>query len=101
MDGNDISTEAEESPLLETAARERLMKRQQATKRLSGCCGDLLSVENSNSTVTTCSFKWCAQVANKSIYQSISYLQSHPKYVIIFINFCGYRTHLQLLNEAM
>jgi hypothetical protein len=33
--------EAEEFPLLEAVARERLMKTQQAGKRLSGCCGDL------------------------------------------------------------
>jgi hypothetical protein len=30
-------SEAEESPLLEALARERLMKTQQAGKRLSGC----------------------------------------------------------------
>jgi hypothetical protein len=28
-------------PLLEAVARERLMKTQQAEKRISGCCGDL------------------------------------------------------------
>jgi hypothetical protein len=33
--------EAEEFLLLETVARERLMKTQQDGKRLSGCCGDL------------------------------------------------------------
>jgi hypothetical protein len=33
--------EAEESPLLEAAAKERLMKTQQAGKMLSGCYGDL------------------------------------------------------------
>jgi hypothetical protein len=33
--------EAEEPPLIEVVARERLMKKQQARKRLSGCCGDL------------------------------------------------------------
>jgi hypothetical protein len=32
--------EAEESPLLEAVARERLLKTHQAGK-LSGCCGDL------------------------------------------------------------
>jgi hypothetical protein len=41
MDSNDISTEAEEFPLSETVARERLMKRQQAGKRLSRYSGDL------------------------------------------------------------
>jgi hypothetical protein len=33
--------EAEESPLLEAVARERLLKTQQAGERLSGCCDDL------------------------------------------------------------
>jgi hypothetical protein len=33
--------EAEESSLLESVARERLMKTQQAAKRLSGCRGDV------------------------------------------------------------
>jgi hypothetical protein len=33
--------EAEESPLLEAVARERLLKVQQAGKKLSGCYGDL------------------------------------------------------------
>jgi hypothetical protein len=33
--------EDKESPLLEAVARERLMKTQQAGKRLSGCCGNL------------------------------------------------------------
>jgi hypothetical protein len=40
-DSNDVSAGAEESPLLEAVARERLLKTQQARKRLSGCCGDL------------------------------------------------------------
>jgi hypothetical protein len=33
--------EAEEPPLLEAVAKERLMKTQQAGKWLIGCCGDL------------------------------------------------------------
>jgi hypothetical protein len=33
--------EAEEAPLLEAVARERLTKTQEAAERLSGCCGDL------------------------------------------------------------
>jgi hypothetical protein len=37
---NDVGSGAEESPLLEAVARERL-KTQQAGKRLSGCCGYL------------------------------------------------------------
>jgi hypothetical protein len=36
-----LAREAEESPLLETAARERLMKIQQAGERLSGCYDNL------------------------------------------------------------
>jgi hypothetical protein len=36
-----VSTEAEKPPLLEAVVRERLMKTQQAGKRLSGCCGNL------------------------------------------------------------
>jgi hypothetical protein len=40
-ESNDVSTETEESPLLEAAAAERLVKKYQAVKTLSGCCGDL------------------------------------------------------------
>jgi hypothetical protein len=40
-DSNDVSTDAEESPLLRAVARERMFKTQQAGKRLSACCGDL------------------------------------------------------------
>jgi hypothetical protein len=36
-----VTTEAEESPLLEAVAKEQLLKTQQAGKMLSGCCGDL------------------------------------------------------------
>jgi hypothetical protein len=63
--------EAEESALLEAVDRERLLKTQQAGKRLSGCCGDLRSVEISDSVVITCSSDWCIQVVNKSNIQSI------------------------------
>jgi hypothetical protein len=35
-DSNDVSTEVEESPLLEAVARERLMKAEQAGRRLRG-----------------------------------------------------------------
>jgi hypothetical protein len=38
---NEVSAEAEESPLLEAITKERLVKTQQASKRISGCCGDL------------------------------------------------------------
>jgi hypothetical protein len=34
--GEDVSAEAEESPLLEVVAKERLMKKQQAGKGLAG-----------------------------------------------------------------
>jgi hypothetical protein len=50
--------EAEESPLLEAVARERLVKTQQAGERLSEYCGDLRSVEISDSAVITCSYEW-------------------------------------------
>jgi hypothetical protein len=40
-DSKDVNREAEEFPLLEVVARERLVKTQQVGKRLSGCCGDL------------------------------------------------------------
>jgi hypothetical protein len=50
--------EAEESPLLEAVARERLVKTA-GWKRLSRCCGDLWSVEISDSAVITCSSEWC------------------------------------------
>jgi hypothetical protein len=51
--------EAEESPLLEAVARERLLKTQQAGNRLSGCCGDLKNVEIRDGAVITCSSEWC------------------------------------------
>jgi hypothetical protein len=50
--------EAEESPLIEVVARERLIKTRQSGKRLSGCCGDLQSVEINDSAVITCSSEW-------------------------------------------
>jgi hypothetical protein len=64
-----VSTEAEESPLLEAVARERLVKIA-GCKRFSGCCGDLLIVEISDSAVITCSSESCCKVVNKSIHQS-------------------------------
>jgi hypothetical protein len=48
---------AEKSPPLEAVARERLMT-QQAGKSLSGCCGDFLSLEISDSAVITCNSEW-------------------------------------------
>jgi hypothetical protein len=53
-DGFDKRTwarEAEESPLLEAAARERVVKSQQAARRLSWCCGFLWSVQLSDNAV--------------------------------------------------
>jgi hypothetical protein len=39
--GRNGAQEAEESPLIEAVARERLMAGTAGWKRLSGCCGDL------------------------------------------------------------
>jgi hypothetical protein len=47
--------EAEEYQLLKAVARERLVKTRQAGKGLSGYCGDLQSVEISDSDVIACS----------------------------------------------
>jgi hypothetical protein len=52
-ESNDVSTKAEEYPLLEAVAWERLMKKQQAGKRLSGCCGDFSIVEMSGGAAIT------------------------------------------------
>jgi hypothetical protein len=46
-------SEAEESPLLEAASRERLVKTQQAGKG-SGYCGDLSIVEISDGAIIVC-----------------------------------------------
>jgi hypothetical protein len=68
------ASEAEESQLLEAISRERLMKTQQAGKRLSGCRGYFQSVEISDSPVITCSselrYKWSINQFNNphSIY---------------------------------
>jgi hypothetical protein len=51
--------EAEGSPLLEAVTRERLVKTQPARKRLSGCCGDLWTVEISDGAVIACSSESC------------------------------------------
>jgi hypothetical protein len=48
-----LAYEAEESPLLETVAREWLVKTQQAGKGLAG------AVEISHSAVIACSSEWC------------------------------------------
>jgi hypothetical protein len=49
---------AEKSPLLLAVTRQRLLKKLQAGKRLSGSCCDLYSVELSDSAVITCSSEW-------------------------------------------
>jgi hypothetical protein len=48
---------AEESPLLEAVARERLVKT--GWKRPRGCCCDLLIVEISDGVVSACSSESC------------------------------------------
>jgi hypothetical protein len=57
--------EADKSPLLETVARERPVKTQQAVKGLA------VAVEISGGAVIACSSESCVQVVNKSNYQSI------------------------------
>jgi hypothetical protein len=39
-DSSDSAWEVAESPLLETVAKEQLLKTQQIVKGLSGCCGE-------------------------------------------------------------
>jgi hypothetical protein len=51
--------EAEESQLLESVARKRLLKTQQAGKKLNGCYGDPWIVEISSGAEITCSSEWC------------------------------------------
>jgi hypothetical protein len=51
--------EAEEFPLLEAVARERLVKTEQAGKGLSGCYGDLWIVEISSGAAIACSSESC------------------------------------------
>jgi hypothetical protein len=46
---------AEKSPLLEAVTRKRMVKTQQAEKRLRVCCGDLLIVESMGGAVIACS----------------------------------------------
>jgi hypothetical protein len=52
-------SESEDSPVLESITRERMMKIQQAVKRFSGCCVDLCIVEISGDAVIACSSEWC------------------------------------------
>jgi hypothetical protein len=57
--GRTSEREAEESPLIEVVARERLVKTEQAEKRLSGSCDDFLIVEISGGAVIACSSESC------------------------------------------
>jgi hypothetical protein len=66
--------EAEDSPLLQAVVRERLVKTQQAGKRLSGCCGDLAIVEIRGGAA--CSSELYVKVVNKLIHKSKPRLQS-------------------------
>jgi hypothetical protein len=52
-DSNDVSTEAEQSPLLEAVASKRLVKTLQAGEDFA--CSDPCSVEISDSAVIACS----------------------------------------------
>jgi hypothetical protein len=56
-DSNDVSTEAEESPLLRADTKQRLMKILQAGEDLAS--SDLSRAEISNSFIVICSFGWC------------------------------------------
>jgi hypothetical protein len=70
---------AEESPLLEAVARERLVKIQQTGKGLAG------AMEISGGAVITCSYESCVKVINKSSYQSEPRLQSHTLHVTVLL----------------
>jgi hypothetical protein len=54
-DSNNVSTETEESPLLEAVTRERLLETQQAGEDLAR--SDLSSAEISNSAIITCNLE--------------------------------------------
>jgi hypothetical protein len=72
-----VSTEAEESPLLEAVTRERPVETQQ-TKKLSVCCSGLQGVEISDGAIIKCSHESCVKVVNKPNYQPKSRLKSRP-----------------------
>jgi hypothetical protein len=67
---DNLSAEAEEYPFIETVTRERLLKIQQEGKGLSGCCGDLYSLEIRDGSVITWSSELCEYVVNKFIHRS-------------------------------
>jgi hypothetical protein len=54
LESNDVSTEAEESPLLRSVTKQQLAKTLQAGKDLE--CDDLESVEISSSVIVICSY---------------------------------------------
>jgi hypothetical protein len=76
--------EAEKSPILEAAARERLVKTQQARKRLSRCCDDLWVVEISGGAVIACSSESCVCKWSTNPFTNPNPVYSHTHYVIIW-----------------
>jgi hypothetical protein len=64
----DLSSEAEESPLLEVVTRGRLVKTQQAEKDLAGAV--VICREMSSVAVIACSSESCGWVVNKFNIQS-------------------------------
>jgi heme oxygenase len=66
--GNDVSTEAEESPLLRSVTRKRLVRQ----RRLKACSSDLYIVEISDNVIVTCSHE-------SLVYNSKSSHQSKPR----------------------
>jgi hypothetical protein len=66
--------ETEESPLLETVARERLLKTQQAGKRLTGCRGDLWIVSLVNEFLSIASFMSSCVVVTFVVLGDSSYV---------------------------
>jgi hypothetical protein len=73
--------EAEESQLLEVVTRERLLKTQQAGKRLSWCCDDLWIVEISGDSVLTCSSDWCVYMWSINPFTKSNPVYSHTPYI--------------------
>jgi hypothetical protein len=69
--------EAEESPVLEAVVTKRLVKRQQAGKLLSGCCGDLWIADISGGAVIVCSSGSCKLSKNPFINPSPVYSHTH------------------------
>jgi hypothetical protein len=75
------ASEAEDSPLFETVARERLVKTQQAGRRLSECCGNLWIVVISGGAVLTCTYKWSINwVSHPTLVCSVTQTTWHCVY---------------------